>query len=53
MMRAYDNAIELRGEIGSDTLSYIQLAVYEMNRAKLSEAPLTGLQKVVDNIAAF
>ena len=53
LMRAYDNAIELREEIGSDTFSYIQMAVYEMNRAKFSDSPLLQLQKVVDNIAAF
>ena len=34
--RAYDNAIVLRESIGSETLSYIQLAIYDMNRAKLS-----------------
>ena len=39
-MRTYDNAVVLREEIGSETLSYIQLAVYEMNRAKESSAPL-------------
>lgn len=53
LMRAYDNAIVLREEIGSETLAYIQLAVYAMNKAKVSEAPLLELQKVVDNIAAF
>lgn len=53
LIRAYDNAIELREEIGTETFSYIQLAVYEMNRAKFSEAPLIGLQKVIDNIASF
>ncbi len=53
LMRAYDNAILLREEIGSDTLSYIQLAVYAMNQAAISKAPLIGLQKVTDNIAAF
>ena len=53
LIRAYDNAIELREEIGSDTFSYVQLAVYEMNKAKLSDAPLLQLQKVIDNIAAF
>ncbi len=53
LMRAYDNAIELREEIGSDTFSYIQMAVYEMNRAKFSDSPLLQLQKVSDNIAAF
>lgn len=52
-MRAYDNGVTLREEIGSETLSYIQLAVYAMNRARLSQAPLIELQKVVDNILAF
>ena len=53
LMRAYDNAIELREESGSDTVSYVQLAVYDMKKAKISEAPLLQLQKVIDNIAAF
>lgn len=53
MNRAYDNAIVLREEIGSETLSYIQLAIYEMNRARVSRAPLIELQRVIDNILAF
>ena len=53
LMRAYDNAIVLREEIGSEALSYIQLAVYAMNKAKFSDAPLIQLQNVVDNIVAF
>ena len=53
LMRAYDNGITLREEIGSETLSYIQLAVYDMNRARISHAPLIELQKVIDNILAF
>ena len=53
LIRAYDNAIVLREEIGSETLAYIQLAVYAMNKAKISEAPLIQLQRVVDNIVAF
>ena len=53
LLRAYDNAIVLRESIGSESLSYIQLAIYEMNRAKASEAPIIELQKVVDNILAF
>ena len=53
LMRAYDNAIVLREEIGSETLAYIQLAVYAMNRAKASDAPLVTLQRVMDNIVAF
>ena len=51
--RAYDNAIVLRESIGSETLSYIQLAIYEMNKAEQSAAPLLELQKVQDNILAF
>ena len=53
LMYAYDNAIVLRDEIGSDTFSYIQMALYEMNSAKKSPAPMLNLQKVNDNIAAF
>ena len=53
LMRAYDNAIVLRDEIGTETFSYIQLAVYEMKNAQRSPAPLLQLQKVIDNIAAF
>ena len=53
LLRAYDNAIVLRDEIGSETFSYIQLALYEMNNAENSAAPLLQLQKVIDNIVAF
>lgn len=51
--RAYDNAIELRESIGSESLSYIQLAIYELNKGMISPAPLLELQKVTDNILAF
>jgi len=53
LLRAYDNAIVLRESIGSESLSYIQLSIYEMNRAKESSAPIIELQKVIDNILAF
>ncbi|MDD5944569.1 MAG: alpha-E domain-containing protein [Clostridia bacterium] len=53
LIRAYDNAIELRDMIGSEALSYIQLAIYGMNRARQSEAPLVEMQKINDNILAF
>lgn len=53
LIRAYDNAIVLREIIGSMALSYIQLAVYAMNKAKESPAPLLELQHVRDNIVAF
>lgn len=51
--RAYDNAIVLRESISTEALSYIQLAIYEMNRAAASNAPLFELQHVLDDILAF
>lgn len=51
--RAYDNAIVLRESIGSETLSYIQLALYEMNKAGCSKAPLIELQYALDDLMAF
>ena len=53
LIRAYDNCVVLREAIGSETVSYIQLAMYDMNRARASQAPLVELQKVTDNILAF
>lgn len=53
LTRAYDNGITLREEIGTETLSYIQLALYAMNKAGLSESPLVELQEVADNLLAF
>ncbi len=51
--RAYDNAVVLRESIGSEALSYIQLAVYEMKKASVSKAPLIELQHVTDDLLAF
>lgn len=51
--RAYDNAVVLRESIGSEALSYIQLAIYAMSRAEMSKSPLIEMQKVMDNILAF
>lgn len=53
LMRAYDNAIVLRNEIGSEPIAYIQLCVYDMKRNRTASAPIVGLQKIVDNILAF
>lgn len=53
LLRAHDNAIVLREEIGSEALSYIELAMYELRRTSQSDAPLVGLQKVIDYIMAF
>ncbi len=53
LMRAYDNAIVLRNEIGSEPIAYIQLCVYDMNRNRTASAPIVGLQKIIDNLLAF
>lgn len=53
LKRAYDNAVVLREEIGTEALAYIQLAVYAMQRAEDSQAPLIEFQKVVDNLMAL
>ena len=53
LRRAYDNAIELREEIGSETLSFIQMAIYEMEAARQSQAPVLHFQKIHDAILAF
>ena len=53
LLRAYDNAIELREEIGSECLCFIQLAIYEMDAAGRSKAPLLHFQKITDAILAF
>lgn len=53
LIRAYDNAIVLRNEIGSEPISYIQLAVYDMKKISLTNAPIVDLQKVIDHILAF
>ncbi|MGN1155141.1 MAG: alpha-E domain-containing protein [Agathobacter sp.] len=51
--RAYDNAIVLRESIGSETLAYIQMAIYAVNKAAQSNTPAVMLQKVNDNLLAF
>ncbi len=50
---AYDNAVRLRDVLGTETLSYIQMAYDALVAAKLSDAPLLDLQLVQDNIMAF
>ena len=51
--RAYDNAIVLRETIGSEALSYIQLSIYAMNNASVSDAPLIDLQQIIDDLLSF
>jgi uncharacterized alpha-E superfamily protein len=51
--RAYENAIVLRETIGSEALSYIQLSIYAMNNASVSDAPLIDLQQIMDDLLSF
>lgn len=53
LLCAYDNAVMMRNEISSETMSYIQLAVNAMQRGKESSAPMLKLQEVFDCIFAF
>lgn len=51
--RAYDNAVVLRESIGSEALSYIQLAIYDIKKAAASQAPLIEMQYIMDHILSF
>lgn len=53
MIRSYDNAIMLRETIGSDALSYIELALRRLEDAQYSQTPVLNFQKVIDCIMAF
>ena len=53
VLSAYDNAVIMRNELSSETMSYIQLAVEAMQRGKESTAPILKLQEVFDCIFAF
>ena len=53
MVRAFDNAVVMRKEISTETLSYIQLALDELEKCKESSSPIVRLQKVMDYIFAF
>lgn len=53
MERAFDNAVVLRDELSSRTLSYIQLALDCMNRCAGSSAFAYDLQPVLDDLFAF
>ncbi|MCD8308832.1 MAG: alpha-E domain-containing protein [Clostridia bacterium] len=51
--RAMDNAIILRETVGSETLSYLQLAQYDLKEAANSPMDILDLQSVLDHIFAF
>ena len=51
--RAYDNAILLRGELGTQCLAYVEMTIYDLKRAETAPAPLIPLRDLVDHILAF
>ena len=53
LLCAYDNAVVMRNEISSETLSYIQMAVNYMEQGRESSAPMLKLQEGFDCIFAF
>lgn len=53
MDAAYDNAVACRDALGTESLSYIQMAVNALEAASASDSPLLDLQLVQDNIMAF
>lgn len=53
MLRAFDNAVVLRDELSSTTLSYIQMSLDCMTHAAGSHAVLYDLQPVIDYLFAF
>ncbi len=54
MERAFDNAVVMRGELGTYTLAYVQLAldVLKGENGK-ADAPVYDLQQVIDYLNAF
>lgn len=53
LLAAYDNAVVMRNELSSETMSYIQMAVDALESSKESTAPMLKLQEVFDCIFAF
>ncbi len=53
MDRAYDNCIVLRNELGTQTMSYLELALNELSEIKDFDSFIIDLQDVLDHILAF
>ena len=51
--RAFDNAVVLRDEISSESLSYIHLAMEQLQMARTSRERLLDLQSILDYLYAF
>lgn len=53
LYRAYDNCIVLRNEIGSETITYLELALSDLEKISDYESFIIDLQSVLDHILAF
>ena len=53
MLRAFDNAVLVRNEISTDSLSYIQMALDKLEKSKESKMLLFDLLTVTDYLFAF
>lgn len=53
MLRAFDNAVVIRDEISTNSLSYIELALDKLEKSKESKMLLIDLQNVTDYLFAF
>lgn len=53
LYRAYDNALVMRDYISSESLAFIQLALFDIKSSKGSDAPLITLQSTIDHLLAF
>ena len=53
LFRAYDNCIVLRNEIGTESMTYLEMALYQLQEIKNSDSLLLDLQLVMDHILAF
>ena len=53
LYRAYDNCVILRNEIGTQTMSYLELAVNDLTSLKDFDSCIIDLQNILDHILAF
>lgn len=53
LTKAFDNAVVMRSELGSETLAYVQMALNLFIESKTSEVPLMKTQCAIDCILAF
>ncbi|MDR3271000.1 MAG: alpha-E domain-containing protein [Peptococcaceae bacterium] len=52
--RAFDNAVVMRDTLGSDTLAYLQMVLYDLRSAESNEERLMiGMQNAIDHLLAF